>query len=117
MRRIAGLPFAIALSLCCLLPPTPARAQIAIGIGISVDQQAKIFQPFTQADQSITRQFGGTGLGLALTHNLCEAMQGRLSISSEVGFGSQFCADLPLPAHLPATRYAPLTGEVIAIAR
>lgn len=37
MRRIAGLPFAIALSLCCLLPPTPARAQIAIGIGISVD--------------------------------------------------------------------------------
>ena len=85
------------------------------GIGIAQEAQVKIFQPFTQAGAGITRQFGGTGLGLALTHNLCEAMQGRLSISSEVGFGSQFCADLPLPAHLPATRYAPLTGEVIAI--
>jgi CheY-like chemotaxis protein len=52
---------------------------------------------------------------LALTHNLCEAMKGRLSISSEVGFGSQFCADLPLPMHLPAARYAPLAGEVIVI--
>ena len=85
------------------------------GIGIAQEAQVKIFQPFTQAGAGITRQFGGTGLGLALTHNLCEAMQGRLSISSEVGFGSQFCADLPLPAHLPAMRYAPLTGEVIAI--
>src|SRR5471032_2964113 len=85
------------------------------GIGIAQDAQVKIFQPFTQAGAGITRQFGGTGLGLALTHNLCEAMKGRLSISSEVGFGSQFCADLPLPTHLPATRYAPLAGEVIAI--
>lgn len=42
-------------------------------------------------------------------------MKGRLSISSEVGFGSQFCADLPLPTHLPAARQAPLLGEVIAI--
>ncbi|MFT0477354.1 response regulator [Pseudomonas antarctica] len=85
------------------------------GIGIAQDAQVKIFQPFTQAGAGITRQFGGTGLGLALTHNLCDAMKGRLSISSEVGFGSQFCADLPLPAHLPAARQAPLAGEVIAI--
>lgn len=85
------------------------------GIGIAQDAQVKIFQPFTQAGAGITRQFGGTGLGLALTHNLCEAMKGRLSISSEAGFGSQFCADLPLPAHLPAVRMAPLSGEVIAI--
>ena len=85
------------------------------GIGIAQEAQVKIFQPFTQAGAGITRQFGGTGLGLALTHNLCEAMKGRLSISSEVGFGSQFCADLPLPTHLPAARQAPLLGEVIAI--
>lgn len=85
------------------------------GIGIAQEAQVKIFQPFTQAGAGITRQFGGTGLGLALTHNLCEAMKGRLSISSEVGFGSQFCADLPLPMHLPAARYAPLAGEVIVI--
>lgn len=85
------------------------------GIGIAQDAQVKIFQPFTQAGAGITRQFGGTGLGLALTHNLCEAMKGRLSISSEAGFGSQFCADLPLPTHLPALRLAPLAGDVIAI--
>lgn len=85
------------------------------GIGIAQEAQVKIFQPFTQAGAGITRQYGGTGLGLALTHNLCEAMKGRLSISSEVGFGSQFCADLPLPAHLPAVQPAPLKGEVIAI--
>jgi len=85
------------------------------GIGIAQDAQVKIFQPFTQAGAGITRQFGGTGLGLALTHNLCEAMHGRLSISSEVGFGSQFCAELPLPTHLPASRQAPLKGEVLVI--
>ncbi|WP_017734395.1 response regulator [Pseudomonas sp. CBZ-4] len=85
------------------------------GIGIAPEAQLKIFQPFTQAGAGITRQFGGTGLGLALTHNLCEAMRGRLSISSEVGFGSQFCAELPLPTHLPAARQAPLQGEVIVI--
>jgi signal transduction histidine kinase/ActR/RegA family two-component response regulator len=85
------------------------------GIGIAQDAQVKIFQPFTQAGAGITRQFGGTGLGLALTHNLCEAMQGRLSISSEVGFGSQFCADLPLPTHLPAAARVPLVGDVIVI--
>src|SRR5476651_2477701 len=48
------------------------------GIGIAQDAQAKIFQPFTQAGAGITRQFGGTGLGLTLTYNLCEAMKGRL---------------------------------------
>ncbi len=85
------------------------------GIGIAHDAQVKIFQPFTQAGAGITRQFGGTGLGLALTYNLCEAMQGRLSISSEAGFGSQFCADLPLPVHTRAVSPAPLPGKVIAI--
>ncbi|WCM50072.1 response regulator [Pseudomonas sp. WJP1] len=85
------------------------------GIGIPRDAQVKIFQPFTQAGAGITRQFGGTGLGLALTHNLCEAMQGRLTISSEPGFGSQFCAQLPLPSHTRALAPAPLQGKVIAI--
>jgi signal transduction histidine kinase/CheY-like chemotaxis protein len=85
------------------------------GIGIAQDAQVKIFQPFTQAGAGITRQFGGTGLGLALTYNLCEAMQGRLTISSEAGFGSQFCADLPLPSHTRALPPASLQGKVIAI--
>jgi signal transduction histidine kinase/CheY-like chemotaxis protein len=85
------------------------------GIGIAQDAQVKIFQPFTQAGAGITRQFGGTGLGLALTYNLCEAMQGRLTISSEAGFGSQFCADLPLPSHTRALAPATLQGKIIAI--
>ncbi len=85
------------------------------GIGIAQEAQVKIFQPFTQAGAGITRQFGGTGLGLALTNNLCEAMHGRLSISSEAGFGSRFSADLPLPTHTPAIAPAPLKGKVIAI--
>ncbi|MGF6514936.1 signal transduction histidine kinase/CheY-like chemotaxis protein [Pseudomonas sp. BT76 TE3572] len=85
------------------------------GIGIAQDAQVKIFQPFTQAGAGITRQFGGTGLGLALTYNLCEAMQGRLTISSEAGFGSVFCADLPLPSHTRALPPASLQGKVIAI--
>lgn len=85
------------------------------GIGIAQDAQVKIFQPFTQAGAGITRQFGGTGLGLALTFNLCEAMQGRLTISSEPGFGSQFCAYLPLPGHTPAITPPSLQGKVLAI--
>jgi len=85
------------------------------GIGIPQDAQLKIFQPFTQAGAGITRQFGGTGLGLALTTNLCEAMQGRLTISSEAGFGSQFCAELPLLAHTRAISLPLLQGNVIAI--
>ncbi|WP_287812869.1 response regulator [Pseudomonas sp.] len=85
------------------------------GIGIAQEAQVKIFQPFTQAGAGITRQFGGTGLGLALTNNLCEAMQGRLSISSEAGFGSRFSADLPLLTHTPAVVPPPLKGNVLAI--
>ena len=85
------------------------------GIGIPQEAQARIFQPFTQAGAGITRQFGGTGLGLALTYNLCEAMQGRLTISSEAGFGSQFCADLPLPRHTRAMPAVALNGKVVAI--
>lgn len=85
------------------------------GIGIAQEAQVKIFQPFTQAWAGITRQYGGTGLGLALTYNLCEAMQGRLTISSEVGFGSQFCAELPLPCHTRAVIPPPLHGKVLAI--
>ena len=85
------------------------------GIGIAQEAQARIFKPFTQAGAGITRQFGGTGLGLALTNSLCEVMQGRLTISSEVGFGSQFCADLPLPCHTPAISPTPLQGKVIAV--
>lgn len=85
------------------------------GIGIAQDAQAKIFQPFTQAEAAITRQYGGTGLGLTLTHNLCDAMNGHLSIESTAGVGSRFCADLPLPTHTPAPQWPLLKGRVVVV--
>ena len=85
------------------------------GIGIPEEAQVRIFQPFTQAGAGITRQYGGTGLGLALTRNLCKAMQGHLQISSEAGFGSCFTAELPLAAHTEAIPPQPLQGRVAAL--
>ncbi|WP_447742011.1 response regulator [Pseudomonas laurentiana] len=85
------------------------------GIGIPEEAQARIFQPFTQAGAGITRQYGGTGLGLALTRNLCKAMQGHLHIQSEPGFGSRFSAELPLAVHTKAIPPAPLHGRVAAL--
>ncbi|WP_087502492.1 response regulator [Pseudomonas sp. SID14000] len=82
------------------------------GIGIPEEAQARIFQPFTQAGAGITRQYGGTGLGLALTRNLCKAMQGHLHIKSDPGFGSCFSAELPLAVHTEAIPPAPLHGRV-----
>jgi signal transduction histidine kinase len=70
------------------------------GIGIAEDAMARIFQPFAQAEVGITREYGGTGLGLALTRRLCEAMHGKLSLQSKEGFGSEFCAAAdPAGAH------------------
>lgn len=85
------------------------------GIGIPEDAQARIFQPFTQAGAGITRQYGGTGLGLALTRNLCKAMHGHLHIRSQPGFGSRFTAELPLNACAKADVPEPLHASVAAL--
>jgi len=68
------------------------------GIGVSAEAQQRLFQPFTQAESSITRRFGGTGLGLTICRRLAELMGGEVSMHSAAGAGTtmRFTLDLPL---------------------
>lgn len=66
------------------------------GIGISKEKLGKIFESFTQADNSTTRKFGGTGLGLTISRSLAELMSGNLTVKSDPGRGSAFTLHIPL---------------------
>jgi len=65
------------------------------GIGMTAEQQAKLFQEFTQADSSTAQRFGGTGLGLSITRKLAQMMGGDVTMTSEAGKGSVFTVRLP----------------------
>ena len=66
------------------------------GIGVAPEAQSRIFEQFTQADSSTTARFGGTGLGLAIVKKLTEAMNGKISMESKFGEGSEFVVEFPV---------------------
>ncbi|MES2581350.1 MAG: ATP-binding protein [Pseudomonadota bacterium] len=68
------------------------------GIGIAQDDIALLFKPFSQTDSSVTREFGGTGLGLSLVRTLAQAMDGEVGVSSEPGRGTRFWFSVPMKA-------------------
>ncbi len=92
-------------------PPSLVLRVQDSGPGIAADQFERIFQPFTQADSSISRRYGGTGLGLTISHRLGKLLGGTLTVNSPPGAGTEFTLSLPLRAVAPvasATQTVPL---------
>jgi signal transduction histidine kinase/ActR/RegA family two-component response regulator len=113
-------------------PMEPGRMRFEVrdtGIGIEPAQIDRMFEPFVQADVSLTREYGGNGLGLAIARELVERMGGKIGAHSQLGHGSSFHFELPLPpapdaratsvrgrdAHL-APRLAPASAPLILVA-
>ena len=82
------------------------------GIGISAAQMGKLFQPFTQADISTSKNYGGTGLGLVLTRSFCQMMGGDVTVESALGAGSTFTIRLPAEAVEMNTRLEASSSEL-----
>ncbi len=87
------------------------------GIGMSEEQKEKIFEAFAQADESVTRKYGGTGLGLTIVKNYIEMMGGQINVESEINKGSRFYFSLDFEVVDQTPRYMPesLKAETFAI--
>ena len=81
------------------------------GIGMTEEQRARLFEPFTQADVSSARKFGGTGLGLAITRRFCRMMGGDVTVESRPGAGSTFTIRLPAAVEKPRQEAAAMLGR------
>ncbi|AHK16446.1 response regulator [Thalassolituus oleivorans] len=87
------------------------------GLGLSPEKQEKLFQAFSQADASVARQFGGTGLGLIISKALVEAMHGDIRVESREGFGSSFFFNIDIQIDQDSTtnNLAPLDISIAVI--
>jgi len=99
----------VTLKVDVLQDQAPALLRLEVidtGIGLTREQQSRLFQPFAQAESGTARRFGGTGLGLSISLRLVELMGGRIGVASEAGSGSTFWVELPLEVIHPAPRDA-----------
>ena len=107
----------VTLRVACPGTSAVSFAVVDTGIGLTPDQAGRLFQPFTQADESTTRRFGGTGLGLTISRRLAELLGGGLTVASTPGTGSTFTATID-PGDLTgvARVTGPDEGEPVAAA-